>query len=197
MANSNAPFGLSTIGVGGGAAPNFELITAKIASNDTQACYHQDPVKLLSTGYVTQWTAGTAASQFFGVLQSVKYFSVSQGKVVSMPYWPGSDASGDVTAYLVPVQLAVPPKFIIQSSGSAITQADVGLNGDLSMGTGSTVGGCFSGATINQATLNTTSTFPLRIVGLYEGATGAPGSDAASSYNWVIVTANVYQNTGV
>lgn len=197
MANTNAPFGLKPIGIGGGTSPNFELVTAQIDPTDTTKIYHQDPVKMGSGGYVAQWTAGTANSQFWGVFQSCKYFSVSQGKVVNSPYWPGADASGVVTAYLVPVQLAPPPRFLIQSSGTAITQADIGLNGDIAVGTGSTLGGCFSGATINQATLATTATFPLRITGLYQGAPGAPGSDAASSYNWVEVTANVYGTTGI
>ncbi len=194
MANTNAPFGCNIIGNGGGAGPNFEMRQFKVSSADTNAIGNGDPLKMLDTGYVARWTAATAASQFMGILQSCKYLSVSQGKVIFMPYWPGSDASGDVTVFATPVQLAMPVQFLIQSSGSAITQADVGLNGDFSMGT---VTNGRSQATINQATLATTSTFPMRIVSLYEAPSGAPGADSASSYNWVICTANVFQNTGL
>lgn len=194
MANNNAPFGCNIIGNGGGAGPNFELREFKVVSSDTNAIGNGDPVKMLDTGYVARWTAGTAASQFMGILKSCKYYSVSQAKVISMPYWPGSDASGDVTVYCAPVQLAMPVQFLIQSSGSAIVRADVGLNGDFSMGT---VTNGKSQATINQATLATTSTFPMRIVDIYSAPSGAPGADAASSYNWVVCTANVFQNTGL
>lgn len=194
MANTNAPFGCNIIGNGGGAGPNFELREFAVSSADTAAIGTNDPLKMLDTGYVARWTAGTAASQFMGILRSCKYYSVSQGKVISMAYWPGSDASGDVTVYVAPVQLAMPVQFLIQSSGSAIVRADVGLNGEFSMGT---VTNGRSQATINQATLNTTSTLPMRIVGLHSGPSGAHGVDAASSYNWVVCTANVFQNTGL
>lgn len=194
MANTNAPFGCNVIGVGGGSGPNMELIPLKVSSADTNAIGTLDPLKALDTGYVARWTAATAASQFIGILHSCKYYSVSQGKVIFMPYWPGSDASGDVTVYAYPVQLAVPPKFLIQSSGTAIGRADVFANGDFSMGT---VTNGRSQATINQATLAATATFPMRIVDIYEGPSGAPGADSSSSYNWVVCTANIYQNTGL
>lgn len=196
MANNNAPFGCNVIGNGGGTGPNFGLRKFLVAANDTAAIGYGDPVKMLSTGYVARWTAGTAASQWMGILQSCQYYSVSQHKNIQMTWWPGSDASGDVTVYVTPVQIATPVQFLIQSSGSAITQADVGLCGDFSMGTVNTTSG-WSAATINQATLNTTSTFPMRIMGLYTNASGAPGADTSSSYNWVVCTANVYQNTGI
>jgi len=192
MANSNSPFGFKLIGLRGGVAPNFELIPAKIASNNTTKIYHQDPVKMLNTGYIDQWTASTAVSQLWGIFHSCKYYNTSVGRVVNSPFWPGANASGDITAYLVPCVLSPAPTFLVQSSGTAISQADVGANVDVAVGTGSTVGGCFSGASIDQGTLGTTATLPFRIVGLYSdiAAAGAPGSDAAS-YNWAIVAANV------
>lgn len=196
MANNNAPFGCSLIGVGGGVGPNYGLTTFKVSAADTNAIGQGDPLKALDTGYVARWTAGTAASQFVGILQSCQFFSVGEQRVVQRNWWPGSDASGDVTVYAVPVQGATPVEFLIQSSGSAIVAADVFLNGDFSMGTVNTTSGK-SAATINQATLATTSTFPMRIMGLYTNAAGAPGADLTTSYNWVRCVANVYQNTGL
>lgn len=199
MANSNSPFGFKLLGLRGGTAPNFELITAKIASNDTTAIYHQDPVKMLNTGYVAQWTASTAVSQLWGIFHSCKYYNTAVGRVVNSPYWPGANASGDVEAYLIPCILSPAPTFLVQSSGTAITQADVGQNVDVALGTGSTVGGCFSGATIDYGTLGTAATLPFRIVGLYSdiAADGVNGSDDSSSYNWAIVAANVSGSTGI
>lgn len=196
MANNNAPFGCSIIGNGGGTGPNFEMRESKVASNDTNAIGEGDPCKALSTGYVARWTAGTAASQFIGVLSSCKYYSVSQQKTVWSNWWPGSDASGDVTVYLAPVQLAATTQMLIQSSGTAITQADAFANADFAMGTVNTTSGK-SAATIDQGTLAATATLPLRVIGPYSAPSGAPGADAASSYNWVVCTANTFQNTGL
>lgn len=198
MANTNAPFGFKLYGNNGGTTPNFELKPYKIISSNTTAIYHQDPVKLLSTGYIGQWTASTAVSQLAGIFHSCKYFDTALGRVVNRPYWPGANASGTITAYVYPCVMSTPPSFIVQSSGTAFTQADIGANADVSVGTGSTVGGCFSGATLDQATLATTATLPFRITALYSdfAVPGAPGADT-TSYNWVLVTANVTGSTGI
>lgn len=194
MANTNAPFGFRDwMGNIGGAGPNSALTVREIAYNDSTKIYRGDPVKSLSTGYVAQWTAGTAVSQLAGIFAGCKYLSTSFGRVVWSQYWPGADvASGNkVTAYLIPCNLAVPPLFVVQSSGTAFSIADVGANADVSVGTGSTVTGQ-SGASLDQGTLATTATLPFRIVGLYADY-GPPGSagTAPSTYNWAIVAANV------
>lgn len=198
MANTAAPFGFKLLGNQGGVAPNFGTVTAKIQSANTTAIYRQDPVKLSNDGYIDQWTASTAVSQLYGIFVGCKYYDTAVGATVNRPYWPGANASGDVTAYLVPCVLAVPPRFVVASSGTAITQADVGQNADVSVGSGSTYSGK-SGASLDQSTLNTTATLPFRIVGLYSDIEpNAPnGVDNTTSYNWVVVTANVTGSTGI
>lgn len=190
MANTLAPFGFRHTGITNGASPTFGLITRQVAYNDTTKIYLGDPVKSLSTGYVAQWTAGTAVSQLAGVFNGCSYLSTARGSYVWSPYWPGSDvASGNVvTAYLNPCNLSVAPTFLVQSSGTAITLADIGMNADVAIGTGSTLTG-ISGATLDQATLATTATLPFRIIDLYAGV--GNGADTTTSYNWVIVAANV------
>lgn len=194
MANVNAPFGFRQLGVLGGVSPNFGMITRKIAAADTADIYTNDPVKSLSTGYVAAWTATTAVSQLAGIFVGCTYLSTGEGKTVFRPYWQGGDNTGDGTAYIVPCNLAVPATFLVQSSGTAITLADIGANADVVMNAGSTITG-ISGVTLNQATLAVTATLPFRVVGLYNGV--GNGSDAASSFNWVIVAANVYGSTGI
>ena len=66
MANVNAPFGLKPLTSATGAASNYEMRKANIAYNNTTKIYRGDPVKLLSTGYIAQWTAATAVSQLAG-----------------------------------------------------------------------------------------------------------------------------------
>lgn len=117
MANVNAPFGLRPIQSAVGAASNFEMIQANIAYNDTTPIYRGDPVKLLNTGYISQWTASTAVSQLWGIFWGVTYLSSSQGKVVQNMYWPGSDvastAQSTIVANIIPCTGSASPVFII------------------------------------------------------------------------------------
>lgn len=204
MANTLAPFGFSQIGGAPGAAPNAEQVTFPIAYNDTTKIYSGDPVKLLNTGYIAQWTASTGVSQMMGIFVGCKYLSTSQGRVVWSPYWPGADvassAQSSIEAYVVPCSPGTAPRFIVQTADSsttavAVTQAAVGQNADVGgLSAGSTVTGR-SGAYLDINTFGTTATLPFRIIGLYQGV--GNGSDAASAYNWVVVEANTLQTTGI
>lgn len=184
-----------------GAAPTYPLRPRLIAYNNATKIYHGDPVKSLNTGYIAQWTAATAVSQLAGIFWGCQYYSLSNKTTIYPNYWPGADVGTDaeVTAQLVPVATAVPPLFVVQTGNSAttavaVTLADIGQNADVALGTGSTVSGQ-SGAYLDINTFGTTATLPFRIVALYDGP--GNGSDAASANNWVIVQANIYQETGV
>jgi hypothetical protein len=200
MANTFAPFGLRHMGGIPGTAPNAENAEYQIAYNDTNKIYFGDPVKFLASGYVAAWTAGTGVSQLAGTFVGCKYLSVSRKEVVWSPYWPGADAtSGTVYAYVVPVSVGSPQKFLVQTADSnttavAVTQAALFINADVAMGTGSTTTG-ISGAYLDINTFAGTATLPFRIVGLYQGV--GNGSDATTAYNWVVVQANITQTTGL
>lgn len=197
MANTSAPVGFVPYAPGGGAgATSFNLREVRIAYNDSTKIYKGDPVKMLSTGYVAQWTQGTAASQLAGIFWGCEYVSVSRGYTVQSPYWPGNDVAtnGVVKAYIIPVDLASPMWFVAASDGTAITQADVGATIDVTIGTGSTSTG-LSGATLAQGTLGTTNTQPFKVMGLFNGI--GNGSDATSSYNLVYVAGNMTSSTGI
>lgn len=203
MANTFAPFGLSQTGGAPGAAPNAEQAEYPISYSDTTKIYSGDPVQITVDGYIEQWDAGTTVDRLFGVFVGCKYLSVSQSKVVWSAYWPGADAvSGSVYGYVVPCTPGTTPRFVVQTgtsnSGSfplvAVTQAYVGTNADVALGTGSTYTGR-SGAYLDIATFNTTNTLPFRIIGLYQGV--GNGSDATTAYNWVIVEANTMKTVGL
>jgi hypothetical protein len=203
MANTFAPFGFSQTGAAPGNAPTAEQATYSILYSDTNKIYTGDPIKIGSNGYVAAWTAGTAVSQMFGIFVGCKYLSTSQGRVVWSPYWPGADvassAQSSIEAYVIPCSPGSAPRFVVQTgnsntTASAVTQADVGQNADVAMGTGSTLTGR-SGAYLDMYTAGTTSTLPFRIIGLYQGV--GNGSDATSANNWVIVEANTLQTTGI
>lgn len=213
MANLNAPFGLKPMTSATGAASNYEMRNAVIAYNDTTKIYSGDPVKMLSTGFIAQWTATTAVSQLWGIFQGCEYLSTSQGKKVFSQFWPGADvastAQNSITAFIIPCNQAIASTFVVQSDSTGIGFGDIGANVDVAIGTGSTLTGR-SGAYLNSATLNTTATLPFRIMGLAGGPLGAGGmgivtpsdtnpygGSATGAYNWVIVSANNTGSTGI
>jgi len=206
MSNTNSPFGFRWHGIGGdGATPASGLVTVKIASTNTNVFGTGDPVMRLSTGYVDAFTATTPGYALVGIFDTCEFYSTSQGRKVYRNYWGGTDATGDVLVHITPALGAINPRFLVQSSGaSAITLSSVGLNTDIASGSstaGTVTGGFYRSAckTAALSAFSTTTTLPFRIVGLYSdiAAPGSPGSDTASSYNWLLVEANNYGAQGV
>lgn len=184
MANTFAPFGFRQYS-GTGSAPTYEQVPALISSSDTNPIYFGDPVTPLNTGYITSSTA-PGTTQIAGVFVGCTYLSVAQKRTVWSNYWPGSDANGDVTAYIINDPNA---KFTVQVSGAPITASDINANVQYVYGTGSTANG-ISGAYVTQASSAVTATLPFRVVGLVVSPPGANGTDTTSNNNIVIVAFN-------
>lgn len=195
MANTNAPNGLTEYAPGGGAAATNSVIRrVKIAYNDTQKIYKGDPVKNLSTGYVAQWTAGTAVSQLAGIFIGCQYLSQSLGYVRENALWPGTDvaSTSNVWGYIIPCDLASPQWFVLQMDATGATFADIGANLDVTMTAGSTTTG-ISAVVGTAASLNTTNTLPFKIMQLYDGI----DNTGTGAYAKVIVAANITNSTGI
>lgn len=211
MANVNAPFGLKPLTSATGAPSNYEMRQATIAYNDATVIYRGDPVKMLSTGYISQWSNGTAVSQLWGVFWGCEYLSTAQGKKVFSQIWPGADvastAQSSITAFIIPCNQAIAGTFLVQSDGTGVAFADIGQNADITLGTGNSLTGQ-SGAYLSN--LGTGATLPFRIMGLYGGPAGSGGfggiqpsstnpygGSATGAYNWVVVSANNTGSTGI
>lgn len=187
MANTNAPFGFQLAGFLDGRSGSLGQQTRLIANADSTAVYSGDPVTSLSTGYVTRSTAGT--TQIAGIFIGCTYLNTALGRTVWSPSWPGSGATGDVTAYVVTDPQAV---FKVQAGGSstAIGLADINTNVNFALGTPNTTSGQ-SGAYADQTTLSAaTTTLPFRVVGLVQAPPGANGTDITSGYNQILVAFN-------
>lgn len=183
MANLNTPFGFSQYR-GTGSSPTFEQNPFRINPANNIPIYTGDAVVFNSPadGYVEQAVAGTAP--IVGIFVGCKYLSVSQKRVVWSDYWPGSDASGDVEAYVVNDPLA---QFMVQAGGAPIGKNQIGKNVQLNVGTGNPFTGRSGMYVENPAS---TATLPFRIVNVVENPPGANGTDVASPYNVVIVAFN-------
>jgi hypothetical protein len=193
--NNNAPFGFVPYR-GNGAAPTYELSTRMIASANTTKIFQGDPVIPLTTGYITQMSAGGTV-RCEGIFSGCKYLSTSAKRTVWSNFWPGADANGDVEAYLYSNPQM---QFEVQSSDasgtSAVVFANIGEYINIGYGiglagtpNGNTANG-LSTASVDQDTLATTVTHPFIVVGLVEAPPGAEGTDIAAEYNRVIVAFN-------
>lgn len=208
MANTLAPFGFVQYN-GTGSVPTYEQVSMKIASNNSTAIFFGDavvPVIGSSTGYIKQaTTTWTSPATLAGVFVGCKYLSTAQKRVVWSNYWPGSDATGDVEAYVVNDPNA---QFKVQAASGPITAAMVGNNVNIDLTTSGNTSTGISGMAVSGAA--TTATLPFRIVSLLTTTgvavpNGAPppgsnGTDSASAYNYVVVAFNNIQtrsNAGV
>ena len=181
MANINTPFGFRQI-KGTGSAPTYEQNTRKIKSDNTTAIFFGDAVIPLTTGYIAQATASTVRME--GIFVGCKYLSTSQKRTVWSNYWPGSDANGDVEAYVVDDPNA---QFVVQAGATAVGFDKIGEYIQLNVGTGNTATG-ISGMFVESPA--TTVTLPFIVKGLVETPPGVNGTDSTSAYNLVIVGFN-------
>lgn len=194
MANVNSPFGFQQYLGGSGGAPTFAMTTRRIASTNATAIFTGDPVQPVvsaANGYITQGTASTTRTD--GIFNGCVYLSTAQKRRVWSNYWPGSDATGDVIAYVIDdpasrfVVMGNSTTFNITGTTSAWTSSPVGQYAQYAIGTGSTATGR-SGAYLNS--LATTVTLPFIVTDLITAPPGAPGADPTTAFNWVVVGFN-------
>lgn len=190
MSNTATSFGFKHVGFRAGASPDYQLSTRLIASSNTTSIYFGDPVaKVANTQYIAAATNTTATID--GIFQGCMLIPSTGGAPTFSPFYPGA-AGADVTAYLIEAGDAL---FMAAAFSTNISSTAIGNGISFHTGTGSTVGGGFSGYTLDQATITTATTAPFQVVGLYgmgNGNWGAVGngSDSTSANNWVIVSFN-------
>lgn len=211
MANTNAPFGLRFLGMVGSPPTNASIRERRngILSTGTTAIYTGDLIKKSADGYLYQWTSGSSAYLMRGIFAGCRYASSSQQTTVPQKYYPGTDAvSGSILAQYEENCLSGPALYVIQTDSTGVTLADIGMNFDIVVGTGSTLTGK-SGSYLDVGSITTATTAPLQLYDLWtnwsmgnspEGA-GTSSSLAsgtqAGAYNWAVVMTNVFGNQGI
>jgi len=149
-----------------------------------------DPMIQLNTGYLGVGTTGGSVA-IKGIFRGCQYILSANNQTIISRYWPGSGAAGtgDIRVFL---ETDPDTLYLAQSYNTAIVFADIGANVNIQIGTPSSSTG-FSAATVDQSTLNVTTTLPFRIFGLlsqYE--TAGPNTDNTVAYNNVIVQCNYF-----
>jgi len=194
MANTAGFFGFRRWGVASG-PPNFAFNSNppyRIAAGYSTAIFFGDAVRMNyvgPTGFVETWVvgdgAGSATRILAGIFVGCQYFSTGQQKTVWNRYWPGSDATGDVTAYVIDDPEA---QFVVQANSGPINYTNIGQNVDIvATPVGNTTTG-ISGMSIGTPT--TTATLPFKVMNLVTTPPTANGSDITTANNYVIVSFN-------
>ena len=164
-----------------------------------------------ASGAITSTASGvvTVIVPVAGVFVGCKYLSTSQKRTNWSNYWPGSDSTGDVTAYAITDPNA---QFLVQTANSNTTATAVGIAGvgnnigygyNDSVATGETNGNTSTGVSTFFAdqfalTAGAANSFlPFRIMSLanYTPGSVSPlatinGNDATTGYNRIVVGFN-------
>jgi hypothetical protein len=171
MANVNKPFGLRPLGnlSATGAQKQYSYV---INDNQSGAIFQGDLVTVVA-GYLVKFVEATHTSAV-GVFNGCTYVDPTSGKPTWSNYYPGSVniTTGQILAEVLddPNQL-----FIVQAAGTP-TQASIGLNAPISVGTtGSTVTGV---SNLTFGTPTATAATSLKIIGLYNTPSNEMGQYA-------------------
>ena len=195
MSNLFAPFGFRPVNTSNGPM-NWRISTRRIDSANATPIFKGDAVTQVipANGYITQASnVSTLTAPIAGVFWGCQYLSTSQKRITWSQYWPGSDATGDVIAYVIDDPNA---RFVVQSSGAAFNisgdvynfgSSPVGQYCNLNVGIGDTLTQQ-SGMFVD--TIATTATFPFIITNLVLDPPGSNGTDPTAIYNWVEVGFN-------
>jgi hypothetical protein len=194
MANTAAYNGFQQYS-GTGSAPTYEQVAVLISSSSTTAIYNGDPVEPDANGFIVRGTTSSSSgnTQIAGIFIGCKYLSVSQKRTVWSNYWPGSDNSGNVEAYIINDPNA---KFVAQFGNVSVAQSYVNSGVGFNIGTGNANSG-ISGAYL--ATLATDSSMPFKVVALVTDPPGANGTESGAYQKAIVAFNNVStkQLTGV
>jgi len=201
MANQETAFGLRPVGLVGSGANSTGVTEYEIASNNTNAIYNGAIVVPLAAGVIDQAgdTAG-GTTQALGVLVGVQYHDSTQKKPVFLNYWPGSGSVSVDTNFPVKALVADNPnQLFVVAADATLTDRATALAtvfANASLGTSARSGSTDTGkssAELNVASVATTATLPLRIVGLVDDDAN---NDYASAGAHLLVRLNAHFNAG-
>jgi hypothetical protein len=180
VATTSSPYGLQPINLLGGQSfvGSTRLYAIDTASTVTAGCIqYGDPV-VISAGLLQRASTNATAAQqinsgvFVGTFIGCTYRDPLLGTVFRQNAPAAFTGLSNVQGYVVDDPDAV---FQIQANGT-VAQASLGKNADLiQLVGGSTEPNRMSGLALRIASIGTTATLPVRIVGFVDGPTSAVG----------------------
>jgi hypothetical protein len=178
MASTPAPYGarpIGTLSASGSFTSKTRLL--EIASAYGTAIFNGDFVDVDATGTVvnsyTDENPQTALSTV-GIFLGCQYTDPGSGQLTFSTQWPAGTVASDAKAFVLDDPMVL---IQMQADGSVVV-ADRGLNAGIQTTFGSTSIGKSKNA-VDQTSLATTATLPLRIIDFVDGPDSAVG-DAAT-----------------
>src|ERR1035437_3445388 len=171
MSASAYPYGMVPVTNYGSGYNTQGFDTYTILDGYATSIFYGDVVKIAADGTIQKDT-GTATLTPLGVFLGCRYVSPSLGYVFDAQCWPASTTTG-YTVY-AKVQTFTWSVFAIQADGSVALTA-LGDNATIVQTAGNTTYPQNSKNALSASSVNTTSTLPLRIVGLVESPNNAWG----------------------
>ena len=170
MASTATPSGAEPIGtLSASGSFTGKMRSIAIAASYATNIFYGDFVKLVSSGTVEK-DSGTATLTPVGIFVGCSYTDPTSGQYVNSQYWPASNAATDAVAHVIDDPNVL---FRMQADGS-VAQTNLGNNAGVVQTAGSTSIGRSKNA-LDQSTLATTNTLPLRVVDFVDGPDSAVG----------------------
>lgn len=192
MANTFSPNGLVPVRNSLAGSWTAQQTKRLIAAANPHTFFQGDLVVSLNTGYIDLWTTASTV-QAAGVFMGCNYISTAQSRRIWSNQFPGGDTTVDVVCYIIDDPNTVFRVWVGTGASSAAggpgVLADVQNNIDFRKGTGSTLSG-LSGGYADYATKQTTTTLPLKILGLVQDPPGMNGTDITTAGNIIEVKLN-------
>ena len=192
MANTQSQFGFEHWGYLPGYMADYQQSTRGIQKTNTTAIQFGDVVQRANatSAYIVQGNSSTTLP-IEGIFVGCVY-QIAGNIPQWSPFWPGSAAAQDATAYVIDSPGAL---FKVATLATAIVSANIGnfINYTTGGFTASLTGQGYSVMTVDQSTIATTTGttangLPFVVYSLFPGV--GNGSDPTTNYNWVIVRFN-------
>lgn len=184
MASTAAPYGLRPVNLIGGQPYAGSTRLIKINNAYAANIFYGQPVSVNASGVVIAdtGTSNVAATGVVGVFVGCTYTDPNLKYKIFKQYWPTGTVATDAYAYVVD-----DPDVVMQiQADDAVAQTALGANIGFSTFSGDTATGN-SNTSADAASLATTATLPLRIVGFVDG----PDSVVGDAYTDILVKWNM------
>jgi len=172
MASTAAPYGLRPVNLIGGQPYAGSTRLIKINNAYAANIFYGQPVSINAAGVVVAETGTTtiAATGVVGVFVGCTFTDPNLKYKIFKQYWPTGTVATDAFAYVVD-----DPDVVMQvQADDTVPQTALGINIGFSTFSGDTATGN-SETSADVASLATTATLPLRIVGFVDGPESAVG----------------------
>jgi hypothetical protein len=164
-ANTLAPSGFQTLRRWDGTNPNYAMREHTILYNYGTRINYGDPVILYTNGTIRVYANG--GGSVHGVFRGCRYLDPGTGRTQFYQSWTAPTLASTTVVFAL-IDGDPFTTYMCQVNGTALDQTSIGKNLDVTASTTGTSTSSIgmSTATLDGAAINTTATFPFRLIGI-------------------------------